>query len=53
GRAIYKTDRLTELQVPFISDKLMWKHLKQYEEKKDEHPNAYQNKPSDDDFDLD
>ncbi|AQY38493.1 FtsK/SpoIIIE domain-containing protein [Bacillus thuringiensis] len=53
GRAIYKTDRLIELQVPFISDKLMWKHLKQYEVKKDEHPNAYQNKPSDDDFDLD
>ncbi|HDR6247855.1 TPA: cell division protein FtsK [Bacillus cereus] len=53
GRAIYKTDRLTELQVPFISDEIMWKHLKQYEVKKDEHPNAYQNKPSDDDSDLD
>ncbi|HFK1756526.1 TPA: FtsK/SpoIIIE domain-containing protein [Bacillus cereus] len=53
GRAIYKTDRLTELQVPFISDEMMWKHLKQYEVKKDEHPNAYQNKPSDDDSDLD
>ncbi|QWH51231.1 FtsK/SpoIIIE domain-containing protein [Bacillus mycoides] len=53
GRAIYKTDRLTELQVPFISDKLMWKHLKQYEVKKDEHSDTYQNKPSDDDSDLD
>ncbi|AMR02340.1 FtsK/SpoIIIE domain-containing protein [Bacillus thuringiensis] len=53
GRAIYKTDRLTELQVPFISDKLMWKHLKQYEVTKDEHPDTYQNKPSDDDSDLD
>ncbi|PEF18813.1 FtsK/SpoIIIE domain-containing protein [Bacillus cereus] len=53
GRAIYKTDRLIELQVPFISDKLMWKHLKQYEVKKDEHPDTYQNKPSDDDSDLD
>ncbi|EKS8379430.1 cell division protein FtsK [Bacillus cereus] len=53
GRAIYKTDRLIELQVPFISDKLMWKHLKQYEVKKDEHPDTSQNKPSDDDSDLD
>ncbi|MDZ5607926.1 FtsK/SpoIIIE domain-containing protein [Bacillus pseudomycoides] len=53
GRAIYKTDRLTELQVPFISDEKMWEHLKQYEVKKDEHPDTYQNKPSDDDSDLD
>ncbi|MGK9485088.1 FtsK/SpoIIIE domain-containing protein [Bacillus tropicus] len=55
GRAIYKTDRLTELQVPFISDERMWKHLKQYEVevKKDEHPDTYQNQPSDDDSDLD
>ena len=34
GRAIYKTDRLTEPQVPFISDEMMWEHLKQYEVKK-------------------
>ena len=53
GRAIYKTDRLTEPQVPFISDEMMWEHLKQYEVKKDEHPDTYQNKPSDDDSDLD
>ncbi|PEC54143.1 cell division protein FtsK [Bacillus cereus] len=53
GRAIYKTDRLTELQVPFISDKQLWKYLKQYEVKKDEHPDTYQNQPSDDDSDLD
>lgn len=53
GRAIYKTDRLTELQVPFISDEMMWEYLKQYEVKKDEHPDTYQNKPSDDDSDLD
>ncbi|WIK98184.1 FtsK/SpoIIIE domain-containing protein [Bacillus bombysepticus] len=53
GRAIYKTDRLTELQVPFISDEMMWEHLKKYEVKKDEHPYTYQNKPSDDDSDLD
>ena len=53
GRALFKTDRLTEIQVPYISNEMMWKHLKQYEVKKDEHPDSYQNKPSDDDSDLD
>ncbi|MBD8076510.1 FtsK/SpoIIIE domain-containing protein [Bacillus thuringiensis] len=53
GRAIYMKEDLTEIQVPYIDDKVMWKHLKQYEVKKDEHPDTYQNKPSDDDSDLD
>ncbi|MFJ8521372.1 FtsK/SpoIIIE domain-containing protein [Bacillus cereus] len=53
GRALFKTDRLTEIQVPYISNETMWEHLKQYEVKKDEYPNAYQNQPSDDDSDLD
>ncbi|MCU5600363.1 FtsK/SpoIIIE domain-containing protein [Bacillus wiedmannii] len=53
GRALFKTDRLTEIQVPYISNETMWKHLKQYEVKKDEHSDTYQNQPSDDDSDLD
>lgn len=53
GRAIYMKENLTEIQVPYIDDKVMWEHLKQYEVKKDEHPDSYQNKPSDDDSDLD
>jgi S-DNA-T family DNA segregation ATPase FtsK/SpoIIIE len=35
GRAIYKTDICTELQVPFIDTKTMWKVLSQYENKDD------------------
>ncbi|KMQ12802.1 FtsK/SpoIIIE domain-containing protein [Bacillus mycoides] len=53
GRAIYMKENLKEIQVPYIDDKVMWEHLKQYEVKKDEHPDSYQNKPSDDDSDLD
>ncbi|AYY27336.1 FtsK/SpoIIIE domain-containing protein [Bacillus cereus group sp. Bce033] len=53
GRALFKTDRLTEIQVPYISNETMWAHLKQYEVKNDEHPDTYQNQPSDDDSDLD
>ncbi|WP_035430836.1 FtsK/SpoIIIE domain-containing protein [Bacillus sp. UNC322MFChir4.1] len=53
GRALFKTDRLTEIQVPYISDKTMWEHLKQYEVEKYEHPDTYQIQPSDDDSDLD
>lgn len=53
GRAIYKTDRLTEIQVPFISDKMMWDVLKKHEVEKHEYPITHQIEPSDDDFDLD
>lgn len=35
GRAIYKTDICTELQVPFIDNKKMWEVLGQYESKDD------------------
>ncbi|MGY2609462.1 FtsK/SpoIIIE domain-containing protein [Bacillus pretiosus] len=49
GRAIFKTDRLTEIQVPYISNEVMWNHLKQYEVKKHEDANAYANQPSNDD----
>ncbi|MFC9419658.1 FtsK/SpoIIIE domain-containing protein [Bacillus mobilis] len=49
GRAIYKTDRLTEIQVPYISDEMMWKHLKEYEVEKHEHPEPHENQPSDGD----
>ncbi|MCP1180555.1 FtsK/SpoIIIE domain-containing protein [Bacillus sp. 1663tsa1] len=49
GRAIYKSDRLTEIQVPYISDEMMWKHLKKYEVKKHEHPEPHENQPSDGD----
>ncbi|WP_270607151.1 FtsK/SpoIIIE domain-containing protein [Bacillus mobilis] len=49
GRAIYKSDRLTEIQVPYISDEMMWKHLKEYEVEKHEHPESYENQPSDGD----
>ncbi|PEJ97074.1 FtsK/SpoIIIE domain-containing protein [Bacillus wiedmannii] len=49
GRAIYKTDRLTEIQVPYISDDMMWKHLKEYEVEKHEHPESHENQPSDGD----
>ena len=49
GRAIYKSDRLTEIQVPYISDEMMWKHLKEYEVEKHEHPESHENQPSDGD----
>ncbi|USL15817.1 FtsK/SpoIIIE domain-containing protein [Bacillus thuringiensis] len=49
GRAIYKSDRLTEIQVPYISDEMMWKHLKEYEVEKHEHPEPHENQPSDGD----
>jgi S-DNA-T family DNA segregation ATPase FtsK/SpoIIIE len=35
GRAIYKTDICTELQVPFIDNKKMWELLKCYENEDD------------------
>ncbi|PEN90956.1 cell division protein FtsK [Bacillus cereus] len=53
GRALLKTDRLTEIQVPYISNEQMWDVLKQYEVKKDAYTDTYQNESSDDDFDLD
>lgn len=46
GRAIFKTDRLTEIQVPYISNEMMWDHLKQYEVEKHENANTYANQPS-------
>lgn len=49
GRAIFKTDRLIEIQTPYISDEIMWKHLKEYEVEKHEHPESHENQPSDDD----
>ncbi|MFJ8220568.1 FtsK/SpoIIIE domain-containing protein [Bacillus cereus] len=49
GRAIYKSDRLTEIQVPYISDEMMWKHLKEYEVEKHEHPEPHENQPADGD----
>ena len=42
----FKTDRLTEIQVPYISNEMMWNYLKQYEVEKHEDANAYANKPS-------
>ncbi|MCQ6343892.1 FtsK/SpoIIIE domain-containing protein [Bacillus cereus] len=53
GRALFKTDRLTEIQVPYISNEQMWDVLRQYEVKKDAYTDTYQNESSDDDFDLD
>lgn len=49
GRAIYMKEDFTELQVPYIDDKIMWEHLKEYEVEKHEHPESYENQPSDDD----
>lgn len=46
GRAIFKTDRLTEIQVPYISNEIMWNHLKQYEVEKHEDTNTPENQPS-------
>ncbi|MFD4706093.1 FtsK/SpoIIIE domain-containing protein [Gottfriedia sp. NPDC058432] len=34
GRAIMKTDKKTELQIPYISDSTVWEVLKGYEEEK-------------------
>ncbi|MBW3216562.1 hypothetical protein KZC64_23665, partial [Salmonella enterica subsp. enterica serovar Javiana] len=45
GRAIFKTDRLTEIQVPYISNEMMWEHLKGYEVEKHEDANTYANQP--------
>lgn len=53
GRALFKTDRLTEIQVPYISNEMMWNVLKQYEVEKHEHTNTHQIESSDDDSDLD
>ncbi|PGT61244.1 cell division protein FtsK [Bacillus cereus] len=53
GRALFKTDRLTEIQVPYISNETMWNVLKQYEVEKHEYTNTYQIESSDDDSDLD
>ncbi|MFJ1139321.1 cell division protein FtsK, partial [Bacillus thuringiensis] len=49
----FKTDRLTEIQVPYISNETMWNVLKQYEVEKHEHTNTHQIESSDDDSDLD
>ncbi|MED1094002.1 FtsK/SpoIIIE domain-containing protein [Bacillus paramycoides] len=49
GRAIYMKGNFTELQVPYIDDEVMWKHLKEYEVEKHEHPESYENQPSDGD----
>ncbi|PED84284.1 cell division protein FtsK [Bacillus pseudomycoides] len=49
GRAIFKTDRLTEIQVPYISNEMMWNHLKRYEVEKHENANTYANQSSDGD----
>lgn len=49
GRAIYMKERFTVLQVPYIDDVVMWKHLKEYEVEKYEHPEPYENQPSDGD----
>ncbi|EJR08790.1 hypothetical protein II5_01072 [Bacillus cereus MSX-A1] len=46
GRAIFKTDRLTEIQVPYISNEIMWNHLKQYEVEKHEDTNTHENQPT-------
>ncbi|KXY21210.1 FtsK/SpoIIIE domain-containing protein [Bacillus sp. FSL K6-0067] len=46
GRAIFKTDSLTEIQVPYISNEIMWNHLKQYEVEKHEDANTPENQPS-------
>ena len=46
GRAIFKTDRLTEIQVPYISNEIMWNHLKQYEVEKHEDANTPENQSS-------
>ncbi len=49
GRAIYMKENFTVLQVPYIDDKVMWEHLKEYEVEKHEHPESHEDQPSDDD----
>ncbi|MGE1032756.1 FtsK/SpoIIIE domain-containing protein [Bacillus sp. GKis3/1] len=49
GRAIYMKGNFTVLQVPYIDDKVMWEHLKEYEVEKHEHPEPHENQPSDGD----
>ncbi|AYF06356.1 cell division protein FtsK [Bacillus mobilis] len=49
GRAIYMKENFTVLQVPYIDDKVMWEHLKEYEVEKHEHPEPHENQPSDGD----
>ncbi|WP_237981740.1 FtsK/SpoIIIE domain-containing protein [Bacillus thuringiensis] len=49
GRAIYTKENFTVLQVPYIDDKVMWEHLKEYEVEKHEHPESHENQPSDGD----
>lgn len=49
GRAIYMKENFTVLQVPYIDDKVMWEHLKEYEVEKHEHPESHENQPSDGD----
>ncbi|WHY31676.1 FtsK/SpoIIIE domain-containing protein [Bacillus wiedmannii] len=49
GRAIYMKENFTVLQVPYIDDKAMWKHLKEYEVEKHEHPEPLENQSSDGD----
>ncbi|HDX9667908.1 TPA: cell division protein FtsK [Bacillus cereus] len=49
GRAIYMKESFTILQVPYIDEVVMWKHLKEYEVEKHEHPEPHENQPSDGD----
>lgn len=49
GRAIYMKENFTVLQVPYIDDKVMWEHLKEYEVEKHEHPESHEDQPSDGD----
>ncbi|EOO70020.1 hypothetical protein IIC_04822 [Bacillus cereus VD021] len=49
GRAIYMKENFTELQVSYIDDNVMWKHLKEYEVEEHEHPESHENQPSDGD----
>ncbi|CAM4363954.1 cell division protein FtsK [Bacillus manliponensis] len=53
GRALFKTDGLTEIQTPFISNEKMWDILKEHEVEKHVHSITHQIESSDDDFDLD
>lgn len=42
-------DTFTELQVPFIEDEIMWKHLREYEVEMDEYIETIEERTSDDD----
>ncbi|MCP8970587.1 FtsK/SpoIIIE domain-containing protein [Ectobacillus ponti] len=53
GRALFKTDHIVELQVPYISDQQMWDILKKHEVKPSEPVKAAENRTADEDFDLD